>query len=155
MNNNLCIQNHSKPDKKYVVFSAYKSNKSRSENEHNDLMVSRELDELNIPWKPLKGKYEGVSEESFIVPFDEFDFICDIAERYGQDNVLILDETEAHGLRKAHLHWLKDGYKQFIGWLKSVSKERAMRSEAYSYCPRLDTYWIVVKEREVFLQRGK
>lgn len=152
MNNNLCIQNHSKPDKKYVIFSVYKSNKSRSENEHYNLMASNELDELNIPYKHLKGKYEGVAEESFITSFDNFDFALDIAERNSQDNVLILDETEAHGLRKAYLHWVKDGYKQFIGWLKSVSKERAIRNGDYSYCPMLDTYWIVVKEREVFMK---
>lgn len=154
--NHNALQAHSQPGKEHIIFSVFDNNKSKAYNETNHDHVRARLSNWpDITYVEATGKYKGYAERSFITSMDHLDYVVDLANEFNQETILILKHTDGHGLRPAILMHLKDFNRlEPIGWLKEVSKDRAISMDNFVYRPDMDKYWTTVTDRnkEVFIE---
>jgi len=145
-NNQAGVQNHSQPNKKFIIYSVFRNNRSYEENikhlkGHRDFLEIGEQ-----PHKILLGVYKSEEEFSIIRPYEKY--ILEAAldkKRFSQESVLIL-ETYKHGLYKAKLHF-KNNKEEDIGYFRCVSKEIAEKQDSYTIDG--DNYYICTKSDSV------
>lgn len=135
----------SRGDSKYIILSAFKSTESRTKNEqnHNELLSLLYADKIR--YKELSGSYHGEFELSVIVNYNHKKRLKELAARYKQDEVLLLHETGAHGVRKAELWDLINNKIAKAGWMRSVEKEVALKQPCYTYDNTQNQYFIIYK----------
>lgn len=89
------------------------------------------------------GSWEGVIEPSFLCRTEDFEeHILKSGYVDKQDCVLQISECNK---QYAQLLWLLEGTTEFVGSLKSVDKETALKENGWTYRPDLNTYWVTVK----------
>lgn len=103
------------------------------------------LQDNNVDFKNLKGAYvmqstgEKVIEDSFIINLKYIDKVMDLIQN--QESILMLQGVNYDDTRNAQL-WYKKGNIEHIGKFTQVSKDEALASDYWTYCPYMDKYWI-------------
>lgn len=129
-----------------TIFSVDQKELTDHENYANFEETRQLLESKQIPFKVIEGcyKYEDgtiCKENSFMVVDDNNEsivrLISSIATRYNQESVLWSDSN-----RDCLLYYPKNNITDSLGKLMSVSKQEALNSNAYSYDPSTDTYWV-------------
>lgn len=88
------------------------------------------------------GSYKGETEWSFLTLWEDFrDHVAFHNFVGGQESVLRISECNKQYAQLLY----QDGAEQSLGSLKSVSKEEALKHDAWTYRPDLDVYWIAVQ----------
>lgn len=97
-----------------------------------------------IGFKSVFGCYEGVQEASFII--NQKDLPRCFAWYSKEDSVLLLGpayrEGKMHGSREASLYFLETGETRDMGRFLMVLREEALASDAWTYDPTLDAYFV-------------
>lgn len=92
---------------------------------------------------PLTGMYKGKREYSYICLSDDFNiFVLPMGFVANQESILRISECNK---KYTTLVILSGGSEKHLGCMKSVTEEQAMKSDAWSYRPDLDQYFIAVK----------
>ena len=138
-------QSHGHSD--YIIFSVYQG-KVDDALAHKGIMAS--FDFSGIKYQECEGVYMGQKEESIIINADHEPLVLSLCRDYNQECYMIA-ETHKHGLRKAYFVYLDDGRKEFMGYLRSVSRERALESDGYTYRPDMDKYWIITEDDDTMV----
>lgn len=89
---------------------------------------------------PMLGSYKGVQEHSFII--DRDDYLASISgTRFmaGQETVLHVADGNK---MECDIEYLADGRIEHLGCLHQVCKEEAMQSDAWTFRPDMNCYWI-------------
>ena len=130
-------QSHGNTD--YLIFSVYNKNLTELDNAINHRAVLSTMEGMGV--LEAQGVYLGDAEQSFIISADHEQFVKDVCKIYEQECYLKA-ETHWHGLRKASFVY-PDDTTEFMGYLRSVSEQRAKASDGYTYRADIDTYWII------------
>lgn len=119
------------------------------------------LNNLNILHKQVKGCYKGQTEFAWIVKRHDFELIR--LKTYWtekQESVLYVSKpfrdplagrftsTRSAMVSRATLHFLNDGREVDLGILRTVSREEALKQDAYTYCPLTGLYWVAIQPVE-------
>lgn len=117
----------------YVVFAS----------SYHETVIKQFFKDNNIGFKQLIGSYKGTMEDSYIINKKYLSTIERAGFLYAEESILLLGESLGQNRRRASLHFL-NALKpdQDIGILRAVVKEDAMKEDAWSYRPDLDTYFI-------------
>lgn len=131
---------------KLFIFSVYQDHLSEAKNETNLDIVSETLRRLSKPFKVVEGVYthldgRKVSERSILITGDNEDLVIKLCRDYNQESYLISTED-----RESFLSFL-DNKENLVhlGKLTEVSEFTAKNSEAYTYCPKINKYYICKK----------
>lgn len=144
------IQPHSKPVRpgEWVIFAA---------NAVAADYVDECLIQINVPFKRLLGKFNGLEEVSWIVHMD--DWLRDTRIQWlthREHAVLILGERDptACMCRTARVLTLEENpVTSHVGWFQEVGKKAAVENNGYSYDPQDHRYWIIVADKPVPINR--
>lgn len=100
------------------------------------------LEEQGVDYTLINGVYNGSKETSFLVRDTEHNrkVVDVLAHTYDQECVMVL-HPHIHGMYKAYFAY-RDR-KEFMGYLRSATKEVAEAQGDYSYRPDIDTYFII------------
>lgn len=91
---------------------------------------------------PCVGSYKGETEWSWICREDDFkNVVIPTGAIQNQESVLEVSECN----KQYAVLVYRDGTREGVGSLKSVDREEALRHDAWTYRPDIDTYWITVK----------
>lgn len=131
---------------KLFIFSVYQDHLSEAKNETNLDTVSETLKRLSKPFKIVEGVYthlDGtkVLERSILITGDNEDLVMKLSSEYNQESYLISTED-----RESFLSFL-DNKENLVhlGKLTEVSEFEAKNSETYTYCPKMNKYYICKK----------
>lgn len=94
--------------------------------------------------KQVRGKYNGVSEVSFVVNGDR-DKLRNLAAEFGQESILALDTSRNATLLfidQHHPEGSKLGMK-YLGRFQAATVEEALEADGYTYDISQDTYYII------------
>lgn len=125
-----------------IVFSVFRQDQNTQVNFRNHMLVSELLHADLLSFKELVGSYKGTLENSYMVfiPFERLPLAMEkirkIAERYGQESMLYIDNEN-----KAELLYL-NGHVEKLGRFTSVPREEALKHESFSLDLSTDTYYI-------------
>jgi hypothetical protein len=126
-----------------AIFSGERSNRTPDANaiitERVQACLECGLSEEGL-FAPVDGCYKGKTEKSFKVNVEnksDWETVKRIATVCEQESVLLIDNE-----RNAFLFFLQSSKAEFIGVLTAVPKAEALKHEAYTYDPTLDTYFI-------------
>lgn len=104
--------------------------------------VERELKQNKTPFKCLQGCYKGELETSWLIPVEHFPLIHRLVET--QESVLVLEAMAKDGSRHATLHYISPSYlPRYIGNLREVSKDTALKLDAWSHDQNTGHYWAI------------
>lgn len=105
------------------------------------------LDNNNIGYKRLTGCYEGLTEVSYIINAEDYQFIYESGYIDFQESILWLtDKSDARGRREAFLHYNETGELKHLGWFGQVSREEALKAHCWTYRKDLDAYFITKEQ---------
>lgn len=125
------------PIEPIVIFSADLSLLTDEQNKLKRDYVKFRLDRLGVPFIKVQGAYKGTKEHSFLVHGSNLKAAQDLAKLTGQESILVRDEDGV-----AFLEY-QNGTRERLGHMVAVSKDEALASDAYTYRPDLNTYYIV------------
>lgn len=94
-----------------------------------------------ISFKNLEGCYKGQTEDSYIVCASHFAVLNKSGLLKDEESILLLG-TETKEGRHAQLLFMQSFERVALGFLKAVSKDEALASDAYTYRPDVDTYYL-------------
>ena len=128
---------------KYTIFSI---------DNHTDLHVMskflrfvdtlRAMDKTKGKFIQCVGSWEGELEPSFLCNTEDYEaHIKDSGYVNGQECVMQVSECNKQYAQLLY----PSGVAAFLGSLKSVGKDRAMKEHGWTYRPDLNTYWITVE----------
>lgn len=146
---NYAICTHSTPGA-YIVFSCEQSSAEAFNNAAATGFCEHFLTKHKIGFQKIVGSYKGTIEQSFIINANDFKLITHLLRDNQQETYLYLTNHK-HGLRKAYLVPSEkplreaESVRHFLGYLRSVSKEEALKQDAWSFRPDLDQFWIVTE----------
>lgn len=108
-----------------------------------------------IPFKQLIGCYRGAQEISFLIR--NADFVAHFAEFdpwiKGQESIMLLSEQAHHrtGQRTATLVYSRaaGNYKEELGLWTNVTREEALKQDAWTFDPAFDEYYIAKGKRKL------
>jgi len=120
-----------------LIFSVYQSDRQDTDNQDNHQTVVNRLSQLDISHKVLNGRYQGIDEKSILVKMDQLDTVQALCKQFNQESYLHLDKDRVASLR------FTEGRIEKIGNLEAVSKTKALKSDAYTFDPMSNTYFIV------------
>ena len=129
-------------NKELVVMSAFNNGNSYGRNLMQHDLLKADLKASNYSFKEVKGRYKGVDEDSFIVHLEDLRDINDLkalAIFYKQESILYIADNS----RNAYLHTFGKNDPLLLGKITHVSKDVAMRSEAFTYDHQNDNYFII------------
>ena len=110
------------------------------------LDVKKAMQELKSEVKVCVGSYKGQLETSFLMRSDDFERFINCRSGWpfikNQESILRVSECNK---QYATLEYLATGKKEFIGSLKCVDKDTALKQDAWTYRPDVDQYWIAVQ----------
>lgn len=138
------VSTHSQ-ERTLYIFSTMKAGRKPLENEEAHSLLTDYLAAVNVPYIELQGCYKGVHELSLLVdarsiPEEAIRVIC----LKGEQECYMIAENHKHGLYKATLVDTKSGQKEFIGYLRELSKEVIDRLDLdYSYRKDINKYFAV------------
>jgi hypothetical protein len=92
--------------------------------------------------KPLIGKYEGVTERSFIANYKHFPAIEPFLKN--EESILMLDRYDARDQPRARLVY-QNGKEVQLGKLVAVTKEVALSCASWTYDPATNAYFITAE----------
>lgn len=92
-----------KNEKPFIIFSVEREELTEDENVINTYKIEEELKELEIDYKIVKGYYDGVEENCFLVINTSQNnyHTLRIASKYNQESILLVDQ-----FRNAKLYYL-------------------------------------------------
>ena len=96
--------------------------------------------DAGLVFKALTGSYKGVQERSYLVlthTDEAYRAALNLAKECNQESVLLLDED-----RNAKLMYLDDMHQIEIGVLTPVSKDEALKQDAWTYAHDLNQFYI-------------
>lgn len=131
-------------NKALIIFSVFQDHGVNSLNLVEHLELERELRYFGVPHKIVHGQYKGTQELSFIIPehlFLAYQLHERVWDRYKQESVLHLEPFDGE-IYKASLIY-NEGNKEFIGYYRQASKNEAEQQDGFTYCPKLNAYFIV------------
>jgi len=110
-------------------------------NTDNDIAILNDTLGTGFKYSEAQGAYKGVKETSLVITYEsdsQLKTLIDLGIAYKQESILILDENRAASL-------LMLGSNELIplGSFQAVEKSMALQSDAYTYMPNLDQYYIV------------
>jgi hypothetical protein len=117
----------------FALFSAERSNKTFAENTDNTCAVACELVHRDIPFKVVIGCYKGVKELTFLVHGDNYQVAYELAKRYEQESILVVDEN-----RNATLGYLDGRPDERYKWAEASPNNLG---DAYTLDPETGIYW--------------
>lgn len=133
--------------KRCVLFSVF-----RPENgDRRNLAYHKEAEEIlnrfRIEYAEVVGCYEGDKERTFLVILDESREIApvlNLAARYKQDSVLVLDPASHDGKRRARLIADLDASRPVVaeGPFYATTREDALSRIAWTFQPRTGVYYV-------------
>lgn len=114
----------------FICISAeyYTNNKLQNETAINNL--SKDLKSFQFKFSPIKGKYKGVTEKSFIVKVNtqkDLDILTSLGNKYNQETVLFVHEDN-----KSYLIKCSNASLTMLGKFVNVEKKEAISQDAYS-----------------------
>lgn len=129
----------------YVIFSIDNENNPMAMNVFMNHIaeVRRVFNTSNLT--PCMGSYKGQKENAFIWHVSDFDrYLRGTAYIQNQESVL---HVASGNKMEAYLEYLGSDigsgpYTEPAGQMHQVCKEEAMQSEAYTYRPDLNLYWV-------------
>lgn len=133
-----------------IVFSVYNAKRTNYWNEITHEIAKEVLEKYDVPYIECEGVYLGESEQSFIVSTQYVTLVRLFCWTHEQECYLEVKEHK-HGTSKAYFVY-PDGRREFQGYLRSVSKERALQEVGYTYREDLDTYWIITDTDETIVR---
>ena len=92
-----------------------------------------------ITFKPLIGKYNGVSERSFIANMCNYNEIYPFLKN--EEAILVLNRYDARDIPRAKLVY-RNGAEEELGKLLVVDKDTAMTYDSWTYDPLGKTYFV-------------
>ena len=122
-----------------IVFSAEKQDLSIYENTQRTSELYDILSTAGISFKELQGKYQGVSETSFIVPASKVGMVKELCHQFEQECYLELG-PELKGGRAAWFVY-SNGRKEYQGQLQGQPNKP---NEDYTFDPTTSTYYTIV-----------
>lgn len=120
----------------FAIISAELSHLGAEVNAERTKELQHALEVRGIGFKPLKGKYKGTTESSFIVEMRSV--VEDIAASFEQESILVLDPWN-----NAKLVFTNSEQVENIGKLIKVTSDEALALDAWSYRPDLNQYYAV------------
>lgn len=120
-----------------IIFSVEKSTLSFQANAHNRAMAENDMKNMGIHFEKVLGVYQGSEEFSYIVTdMSKVQLILGMAKVYDQDSVLLRDNEN-----RCHLKFFDGRSPEYIGFMRQVTQEEALKSDAYTYSPSLNNYF--------------
>lgn len=121
-----------------IIFSVDRRRATLRENAAARADAVRTLEVADVPFKQVKGSFDGRIEHAFVINAEDSKTILPLVTEYQQENILYLDEY-----RKAYL--IQDPavvrvYK-YLGQWQAVGKPKA--GEDYTYDPANRTHYVV------------
>ena len=128
---------------KYTIFSIDNVNDIHTLAKFTRYMDEhRAMGKLKGGIKVCIGSYKGELEQSFTMLTSDFQsFVKTSGYVANQESILEVSECNK---QYADLVF-SDGTRESIGSLKDVTKEEAMKHEAWTYRPDLNKYWVAVQ----------
>jgi len=122
-----------------VILSAELASNNADQNEKLNRELGRVLSYRNESYKPVKGRFEGVDENSYVVVPKNKEGLNDLiklSELYNQQCVLYRDDTGRA--------WLcNSNGRDLIGYFTQVPRSVAIKADAYTFDPVNNGYYIV------------
>jgi len=120
------------------IISGYQKDLPLENNQAAHAYLKAELDHHNIGYKTVAGKYKGFEEQSLVVVGAWTALLLDLADDVGQECILMLDAN-----REAYLLYVDGDEQEHIGSWVTASKAEALAEDSWTYCPALDSYYVV------------
>lgn len=128
---------------KYVIFSIDNVNDTHAMAKfmrHMD--TQRAMGKMSGNMVHCIGSYKGEIEPSFLMRFDDFqEHVIGRGFVENQESILRVSECNKQYAELVYA----DQSRESIGSLKSVSKDEAMKHDAWTYRPDLNIYWVAVQ----------
>lgn len=99
---------------------------------------------VGIPAKPLMGRYKGQNEFSFISRMSDYNRIAPWLNT--EESILHIHGYDSRDRPRATLRYMQSGREQDLGRMVPVSRDVALRQDAYTYDPIYKAYFICVAE---------
>jgi len=122
------------------MFSAYKANQTLAQNQLAARHAENDMTRMNIQFEKVLGVYQGSEEISYLVTglnLIVVGKIIGMAKVLEQDSILLRDNEN-----NCHLKFFDNRPMLPIGRMVEVPQSEALSSEAYTYSPRLKTYFV-------------
>jgi len=135
-----------------VALISYETGQALTLAERDDKIetMRRELDNLGLIYKRVRGCYKGEVEDTFMVLMNdhvsEGDMVA-IGRAFGQESVLSLEAHMGPRGREATLHYC-DGEQpaEYLGMFRAVSREWALNEcDGYTYDPATRVYYAIME----------
>jgi len=125
----------------FVLLSAELSHLTLEENNTRTNQLELMLKQSGFKPVLMKGVYKGSSETSFFVPVtrnDDIERLEFIAfDRFQQESILV-QYSDGH----SRLHY--PNHIKYIGKVREIPKQEAVKRDAYTFNPKLGKYYAVV-----------
>jgi len=125
----------------FVLLSAELSHLTLEENNTRTNQLELMLKQSGFKPVLMKGVYKGSSETSFFVPVtrnDDIERLEFIAfDRFQQESILV-QYSDGH----SRLHY--PNHIKYIGKVREITKQEAVKRDAYTFNPKLGKYYAVV-----------
>jgi hypothetical protein len=124
----------------YVIFTIDFENNPLRMNVFLNHIAALPRGEMQGEIIPMLGCYKGQKEHSFICNAQDFDIHIRGTEFIkGQESIL---HVASGNKMEAYLEYLADGRTEQLGCMHQVPREEALQSEAYTYRPDMNCYWV-------------
>lgn len=127
---------------KFVIFSIDGVNDTHKQAKFlRHIDTARAMGKMQGKMVHCIGSYKGEIEPSYLMLWDDFlDHVIGKGFVGGQESILMVSECNKQYATLV----FSDQSRQSVGSLKSVGKDEAMKHDAWTYRPDLNTYWIAV-----------
>jgi hypothetical protein len=122
------------------MFSAYRSGQPLAVNQLAARHIENDMTRLGMTFEKVLGVYQGSEEISYIVSdlnLIRVGQVIGMAKTLDQDSILLRDNEN-----NCHLKFFDGREIMPIGKMTEVLQSEALSSEAYTYSPRLKTYFV-------------
>lgn len=103
------------------------------------------LEANHIDYKVAESCYKGEREVSYILNRQHLPFIRFMLKG-DQESILLLEELQKNGIRKAQLLYLADDFVEDIGYFREADQGEASQHDAWTYRPDLNKYFICTEK---------
>lgn len=123
-----------------IMFSAYKSDQTLPVNQLAARHIENDMTRLGIKFEKVLGVYQGAEEISYIVTdlnLIRVGQLTGMAKVLDQDSILLRDNEGV-----CHLKYFDGRAMLKLGKMVEVDQSEALKSDCYTYSPRLKTYFV-------------
>lgn len=138
------VSTHSKPITLYI-FSTFLKDRNPLENEESHKLLGDYLDLVGTSYVQLEGQYAGFKELSYLATANTLpEEAVRVITQQGKQESYLVAESHKHGTYKATLVDVKSGNRNFIGYLRELSKDIIDEFKLdYSYRKDINKYFAV------------